>query len=280
MGQFHQGFVRAFQAQLAAEKIPNLAVIGSAGPYEVSWASTGRGLTIFGHFVREGLKGAAAREGINRINALDLYTYVQKNVKDWVWQNRAAVQEPVLLYGDKAEMKEWQLLRHDGNTATPNTQQEPDFSRLETAWKQCDRLRRDVPSPAVYSPHVWRKYLDSLLRAEQIVRAGRTADSHLGKFADLAGEIAKARNVSADRSSLGLTLTIPAAFSRRHRRCFHMDKADRRTLARWQAGERGQKGQLRQDPYGPAERAAGDLGLPACAPAADQTHSGQDRSGA
>src|SRR5262249_55480752 len=46
---------------------------------------------------------------------------------------------------------------------------------LTAAWTTCQDLRQGVPGPAVYTPHLWRLYRDSLVRWEQLQRAGAPA---------------------------------------------------------------------------------------------------------
>src|SRR5262249_20636109 len=44
--------------------------------------------------------------------------------------------------------------------------------KLKQAWKKGHDLHAQVPSPAVHSPHLWRSYLDTLLRYESVLRSG------------------------------------------------------------------------------------------------------------
>jgi len=46
--------------------------------------------------------------------------------------------------------------------------------QLRHAWKECDRLRALKHSPESHAPHIWREYLESLLRYEQLMCARET----------------------------------------------------------------------------------------------------------
>src|SRR5207248_11632360 len=82
------------------KRVPNLVVLCSSDVDQLSWTSEEWRQTIFTHFVIEGLKGAASQGRAKRISAYELFEYVKQSVREWVWSNRDAVPEPILLGGE------------------------------------------------------------------------------------------------------------------------------------------------------------------------------------
>ena len=70
--------------------------MSASGVDQRCWTSEGLGRSPFFHYLIEGLRGKAAGSN-GRLTLDQLYAYVQKNVKDWVWNAREAVQEPLLI---------------------------------------------------------------------------------------------------------------------------------------------------------------------------------------
>ncbi|HEY7425933.1 MAG TPA: VWA domain-containing protein [Gemmataceae bacterium] len=199
LGQLHNDFLRALEGRRdKINAVPNLLVISSCDKDQRSWDSPEWGQTVFAHYVLEGLKGAADTKRINRVDAVELYRYVRDNVKRWAWHNRARLQTPVLLAPEGRAEKMEKLLDHTnyqpqaepdaaGKLAQLQTyeelrtawadqdkEQQKYFDDLKKAWNECRDLEKITPHPAVYTPHLWRRYLDTLLRAEALLRAGDT----------------------------------------------------------------------------------------------------------
>jgi hypothetical protein len=87
-------------------------------------------------------------------------------------------------------------------------------AELKTAWEEWSKLRTEVPAPAVYSPHLWRRYHDTLLRYEQLLRAGdptKKAASLRTSLTRLKGRIGAARRFGLVSASATNTLSLPAA---------------------------------------------------------------------
>src|SRR5262249_13861326 len=133
--------------------------------------------TIFAHYVIEGLKGAADKDGKGVVNALELHQYVQQKVEWWVRSNREASQRPGLLPhgskgGELARDMEFVVIKE--RYQAPNPRELPSFEpseELRKAWVTFQELESDVPSPAVYAPQTWKEYQGYLLRYEQMCRA-------------------------------------------------------------------------------------------------------------
>ncbi len=222
LGQLHNNFARALAGRAQRiNGIPNLVVLSSSDVDQLSWASPEWGQTYFAHFVLEGLKGAADgaatghRNG--RVDALELFHYVRAEVQRWVWHNRARWQTPVL-FGDDQRAQSLELVACGDyraelpdlrSQALPGNEGVNDYKELQRSWEKCEELRQASPHPAAYAPHLWRRYLDVLLRAEQLWRNGDTATAKklLSDLPDLHRRIVLARSV--ELKSAQLTLAMP-----------------------------------------------------------------------
>lgn len=217
-GMVHNDFVRVLQADPRLKEIENLLIMTSTDEDQASWVSEEWRRSIFTHYLIEGLRGGADQtsqggDGNGRITALELYRYVHKNVKHWVRHNREALQEPRLL-GSEQLAQDMELVAADSSYTPASAASVPMFTvppELQNAWAECDQLRQTPPSPAAYTPHWWRQYLDTLLRYEQLVRADdkETAPRLLGELNDLKERITRAQRL--ERDSLQNSLAMPAA---------------------------------------------------------------------
>jgi len=171
------GRLRAQESKI--RQIPNLVVIGASDAHQRSWSSPAWGQTVFGHFLMEGLRGAAdksCRDG--RLTVWDLYCYCRGEVGNWVLANRGAVQTPVLLPEGELGRKRARriaLLSVRGSYAAPSLKatappQAP--KDLVARWRRHDELDAQSPHPFSLAPHAWRSYEQTLLRYEQLVMAG------------------------------------------------------------------------------------------------------------
>jgi hypothetical protein len=235
LGIMHSDFARALQSRPIQEhiaRIPNLVVIGSSSSKERSWAAPEWGQTAFAHYVLEGLKGEADKgkgggNGDGGVSAAELYHYVKANVQDWTRNNRARLQTPVFLFSGKEtsaghfEVVSTEKARRAGE-ATAHKLQEQRASDAQKAeqvgkdlvkeWQRRDSLAHQSPHPAVYAPHLWRLYLDRLLRAEQLNRWGEPAKAE--ELVSLAATM-KLEDASLKLPSSQMqTLAMPAALGR------------------------------------------------------------------
>jgi hypothetical protein len=183
-------FARSLQEQEQKIKdIPNLVVLCSASPFQKSWYSEEWRKTAFGYYLGEGLKGAAdlkeeGGDNSGRVSALELFRYVRKKVQIWAHDNRDAGQEPMLLpQGAEGEERARNMELVVYEKYEPPAEKVPTAPaiperKLTEAWANAQKLMKDAPSAAVYSPHLLTKYLDTLIRAEQLFRAGREAKAN------------------------------------------------------------------------------------------------------
>jgi hypothetical protein len=216
LGMLHNDFVRTLAKDARATSIPNLLIFCAADEDQRSWVSEEYGRTIFAHFVTEALKGAADNDDDGQVTAQELIDYVKEQVESWVRHNRDAIQTPRVI-GPDGLAKQMVLGTAD---RTAYLKQKPDSAKLTQwsppegvvdAWKERDALARSFPHPATYTPHLWRQYHETLLRFEQLSRAGdatnaQTMEQDLRK---LAGRIRQ--NQRIDKDALAATLATPAA---------------------------------------------------------------------
>jgi hypothetical protein len=257
LGQLHNDFARALAGQAGRiDSVPNLVVIGSSDADQRSWVSPEWGQTVFAHYVLEGLQGAAdqpAEKGNDngRVDALELYRYVHTRVERWARHNRARLQTPVLLGGEQ-RARDLELLAYEQYQTSPPPEDAPDrgadSEELKQAWQACRELARVSPHPAVYSPHLWRRYLDTLIRAEELLRAGEPAPAAklLESLDNLRARVVEARALKG--ASLSLTLAMPAALGA------WPTAQEKEALNRLQAAWEGQAAKKVYDPkdYEPA----------------------------
>ncbi len=87
---------------------------------------------------------------------------------------------------------------------------------LLAAWKEYDRLGHDDPPPASYAPHTWMLYQATLLRFEELERAGDRASASLllPRLAELNHDLNESRTIPLARSGAN-SLAMPAAGGRR-----------------------------------------------------------------
>jgi hypothetical protein len=181
LGVLRNDFVRKLRETLAEriKKQPNLLVLCSSDQDQISWASEQFGTTVFTHFIVEGLRGAADDEGDtnHRVTAWELYDYARKHVEAWSRGNRDALQKPVLFPEDdvgRERARAMELASVRGGTPRSKPEPPPPFKTdaLQAAWQKFHELDEQVPAPVVYTPHLWRRYQDLLLRYDELLRAG------------------------------------------------------------------------------------------------------------
>ncbi len=229
-GMLNNDFVRRLKEKEPDFTKNNIIVLCSSDQDQRSWVSEEWGQSAFAHFVIEGLKGAAKKGQKGPVTVADLHAYVTEEVTRWAAGNRNALQTPIILPAAN-DGKSIDLVMIDqpysGGDAktdpkvreerdTRQKQWEADQPDLKNAWADCNRLREAVPSPAVYSPQLWREYRETLLRYEQILRAGDPtgAKGTLNKrLATLRGDIENARGANVD-ASLRDALPMPAVLGK------------------------------------------------------------------
>ncbi len=213
LGQLHNDFTRALlqnKAELA--KVPNLAVLVASDEDQRSWVSEEWGTSIFAHFVIEGLKGGASENG--QVTAKSLHEWVRARVEEWARDNRGAPQTPLLIDDGNIAGDTKLALASASDYTPPAVADVPPFKapkELLDAWTRRDDLQKSQPSPAAYTPQLWRQYLDSLKRYQDLLRANdpTSAGTMAATVEALAKRIEELQRIPRE---LANNLVAPAAF--------------------------------------------------------------------
>jgi hypothetical protein len=161
----------------AVEKDRRLLILCAASPGQTALGSEDLGHSVFAHYVRAALLGAAdgvidSGEHNRRVSVRELAAYVGGRVDRWAEQNRAARQTPVLL-GHAAD---FDLVTYTPGSPAPEESALPDAypAWLTDGWKLRDQWR-EAPSSRV-PPR--RRYAleETLLRADERWRVGGAPD--------------------------------------------------------------------------------------------------------
>jgi hypothetical protein len=196
-GMLHNDFARELDAlEPSIKKQGRLVVLSASMPDQRSWVSEEWRRSMFTHYLLQGLRGEAAEDsGGTAITVGGLYSYLKKKVERWAQDNRAAQQTPVLLPQGGGVAMGLVLRTVDRAAPQATSPEEPPGDNsagaealLAQVWGAHEKLRQTSPSPAVYTPHLWRLYEATLLRYEQLVRAGD--QEHAQKLKDKLDELA------------------------------------------------------------------------------------------
>jgi hypothetical protein len=232
LGMLHNDFARALKGKPFSDRvaaIPNLTVLCASDEDQRSWADLEWGQTAFSHFVVEGLQGKADGAGggrqNSRVDARELCAYVRDKVEHWAKYNRARRQRPLVLGEERARNTELVVVSTESGQATAEADAEARTKKQadrengrkqleEKGWKAADKLQSATPHPAVYTPHLWRRYLETLLRAEELLRWAEPdrAGGLLAEAQKLQGRIEQEGSLPGRQLDAGqLTLAMPAA---------------------------------------------------------------------
>lgn len=212
---FSQGLID-LDRQIA--DIPNLVVLCASGVGQRSWFCEEWRESVFGHYILQGFQGAA--QDLNddgRIDLAEFFRFVQGSVERWVQANREATQRPFLLPAGEIGLKRAariDLALASQNYTPPDPRDTPVFEvprKLAAHWEAHDRLAAETPAPWIYTPRLWRRYEDTLLRYEELLRIHETSTAEVlaDQLDELALEMAQLRRLSL--GSLQNSLAMPAA---------------------------------------------------------------------
>lgn len=192
------------------DSVPNLVVMCSSDAGEQGYSAEEWGTTGFAQMVQNGLAGDADPSNGNLINAWDLFRYVRERTASWS-ADRLTPQTPILLPEtggeERAKAMELSVRPRDWSPAKwPELRSQVNAPQsLTDHWSKCFELEKSTPSPAVYSPLLWRRYRELLLRYEQLLRAEEkdVASSLDGKLRDIETKLTNDRSL---RASNGMPL--------------------------------------------------------------------------
>ncbi len=180
LGILHNDFARALAAfHDRIESIPNLSVICASDIDQRSWVCEQWRRTVFSHYFLEGLDGGVTdidRDG--RIDVAEMHEWLETKISGWVAMHRGAAQTPMLLPlgeagRDRARGIEL-AVSTKRNAQSPNNQPDTFASprELHDAWQRYEKLLGESPPGFSFAPAFWREYVDTLLRYEELIRAG------------------------------------------------------------------------------------------------------------
>jgi hypothetical protein len=211
LGVFGNGFVQRLATLMKEKKPKGLLILCSCAPGQVSWTSEADRRTVFGHFLARGLSGDAAGwdPSSHGLTARGLAAYARHQVARWVSEKRGAQQTPILLSADDTE--NFPLRPSVPPSAFRADKLDPGAAeelqkRLGEGWVRRDEL--ETRRPFRHAPLLWRRYQETLLRAERLWRAGQDAEANgiLGDLTGLERKLTERLGASAFGEPLSLAL--------------------------------------------------------------------------
>ena len=214
-------FAAALAPLVAGSKLPNLAILNSASPGETSLTSGILQRSVFGHYLRLGLAGAADREQGNRdghVSLRELENYLRQTVSVWAAQHAGAPQTPYVIPANANLDVAWSLRSRELDRwldeAARTSASAPVRSLSSTAiaplWKQLDQLR-----PAKlwrYDPVAWRNIEQRLLLLEKLSTSGK---AYAEPARALSGElITEFKRIQESQAAAPAVSSLPAHVSR------------------------------------------------------------------
>lgn len=183
LGILHNGFADKLAQAVADIKDPNLAVLSSAGPGQTSYAAPELGKTALGHFLIDGLEGAADGSGDGIIMLQELQDYLKVSVGSWTSNNRADRQETLLI---PATADFPVAFAGTKGPASPTPLPVPDSQRdgLAKLWKEHEKLRQRKAFHR--NPMGWANLEAQLVRLEALSLSG---GAYAAEFDRVKGEV-------------------------------------------------------------------------------------------
>ncbi len=188
MGILSNGFAEALPDTVTKAEIPNLAVLNSTSAGQRGWASSDLAGSVFGHFLRLGLAGAAdaTTEGGNgdrQVSLHELHHYLQEHVDAWVAHNRADRQQPLLLpVGAPDFTVVWSLRpaaqRELARPKDDSNRKRVTLSSINALWRRHDQIA--ALNPQRFDPLAWADFERKLLWLERATEAGAAYDESAG----------------------------------------------------------------------------------------------------
>lgn len=266
LGLLYNGFADRLPAVVEEAQVPGLAVLNSAGPGQVGWASPQLGNSVFAFFLRQGLNGAADAEQTGDADGVvtlgELHAYLKAHVAQWVTENRADRQQPMLLPADA----DFPLVyaQSSQQTRIPEGRQGDGagWDAVASLWEIHAKLSRE--DPYRLDPLRWEEFQHKLLRLEQLLQAGK---AYADEWRDVRSELdALAGRLAAARTDQGLAAySLPLA---RRLGTWPSDQELKQAAAGLVTALEGTQANDGPGPPADAPKAGGETGPPAAPTAA------------
>ncbi|HJQ81073.1 MAG TPA: hypothetical protein VJ828_14020 [Lacipirellulaceae bacterium] len=215
LGIVYNTFTERLQEVLKANPVSNVAVLCSAGPGQVNWASADLQGSSFGRYLQLGLAGAAdsgeSANGDEAVSLHELVAYLQREVNAWSEFNRGEPQKPSLVSG---EAEDFHVAYNVRDSQSPEglvskfygqKRAEPEKrSEIAALWAQLDKLR--TQGLLRQDPLACRDLEFSLLRLEELWQGGsayrQSAEYELTLLQDKLSRAVEQKEAVADSRSV------------------------------------------------------------------------------
>lgn len=172
--EFSRGMLR-LNERIA--EIPNLVVICSSGPDQISWYNAAWRSSVFGHYLLAEMSGAVVDTDNNgRISVEEFHQQLARRVGDWSRKHRGVQQTPLLLPTGEEGLTRAKSIELDvagkGTGTLPRLEINRHFAQLGELWQRFQKLQQRQPAVYSYAPALWREYVDTLIRYDELIRAG------------------------------------------------------------------------------------------------------------
>jgi hypothetical protein len=153
LGIVYNTFTERLQQLLGSNPYPNVAVLCSAGPGQMNWASSDLNGSSFGRYLQLGLAGEAdnaeGADGNGAVSLHELVAYLKGEVSTWSESNRGEPQRPTLIPAGAEDFHlTWNVRGYGTLTGyvselREQKRSEPTIppSDMEGLWSQLDELR-------------------------------------------------------------------------------------------------------------------------------------------
>lgn len=189
--QLYNSFAGLLPGVVHESGVDNLAVLNSAGPGQVSWASDALRGSAFGCFLRAGLAGEADRpksggDGNRRVSLSELRNYLHLRVDQWARDNRDARQQPEVFTTPGTADFDVVWVSKATLPSRPERIVSDDVREIDTAglWQRRDSLRSrsygGVPAgPNRFDPLAWRDFEKRIVWLERMLDGGAAYDGRV-----------------------------------------------------------------------------------------------------
>jgi hypothetical protein len=207
IGQLAGGFIAAVPHELDEAKMPSLAVLTSSDSGETAAASPALRGTIFGHYLRLGLAGAADASDFggdenNIVSLQELRNYLVRHVYGWSMNHLGTPQTPRVFPATANFGVTWSLQRglwrdmvdraHRTTPAAPAISAQ----QISGLWRKLFDLR--AARLWRYDPLAWRELEHRFLWLERLAAAGKAYEERSSAlYSQLADELQKTEELYA-----------------------------------------------------------------------------------